>query len=112
MRSLSHREYEARLEWINQQWNNPDRSDNYLMLLAQEVWMQRHPGKKPPVLEKFRINFTRKEGTGDDGEPKEDADASTKEGWLPRTAKEAARIAKARWFMVTGYKPKKPRTDE
>lgn len=95
MRSLSHREYETRLEWIRQQWDNPDRNDNYLMVLAQEMWMSRHPGKKPPVLDKFKITFTPK---SEDGKP---------EGWLPRTAKEAARVAKARWFMITGYKRSK-----
>ncbi len=37
MEQISHREYRTRLSWLQSEWSNPDRTDYYLMRVAQRV---------------------------------------------------------------------------
>lgn len=37
MRRIPHRQFEMWMEWLDQQWNKPDRTDHYLMQLATIV---------------------------------------------------------------------------
>lgn len=50
----SHREYETRLAWINDQWNKPDRHDYYIMMLAAEVHNVLRKHIQP---DKFKMTF-------------------------------------------------------
>lgn len=57
---LTHRQYEAWQAWLCKEWNEPDRHDHYLMLIAAEV--KRVPahvwGKAQPIkLSDHRIPF-------------------------------------------------------
>lgn len=53
---LTHRQYETWQAWLEQQWNEPSRTDHYLMSVARMMcW------KDPPPLDKFKINFRREE---------------------------------------------------
>lgn len=54
---MSNREYMTRLEWLNQQWDEPDRGDYYLMQIAREV-RQVLATKSVGDIEKFRIRYT------------------------------------------------------
>ena len=57
MERWTHREYLTRLAWIEEQWNFPSRSDQYLMQVAAEV--RRVLSKKPDAvkLEHFKLKF-------------------------------------------------------
>lgn len=78
----SHREFETRYEWLKEQWNEPDRTDHYLMQIAQRVIQAaagRHAGKVTRESQKLGFEFVRQ--------------APTK----PVTVKEVSRRAKAQW---------------
>lgn len=76
MKSMSHREYLTRLAWIEENWNDPDRSDYYLMQIAQEI--RKVMSKKPKniKLDHLKIKFGMKEDL-----QKKQADRS-KQIWL------------------------------
>ena len=59
-KGMSHREYLTRMAWLEENLNDPERSDFYLMQIAQEV--RRVLSKKPNKikLKDFRIKFTPK----------------------------------------------------
>lgn len=54
MRQVSHREYLAKLSWLDDQWNEPTRSDYYLMQIAQKVVGVL---AKQPELDTLKIPF-------------------------------------------------------
>ncbi len=53
----THREYRTRLAWLDKQWNQPSRSDQYAMQTAMEV--RRVLSKKPNAIEldHFKLKF-------------------------------------------------------
>lgn len=57
MKRWTHREYRTRSAWLDEQWNQPSRSDQYLMQIAMEV--RRVLSKKPNViqLDHFKLKF-------------------------------------------------------
>lgn len=60
MARMSYREYQIRLAWMDQEWNEPDRSDHYLMLIVRYLdAIMRRSGKLKELLS-FKIPFTRK----------------------------------------------------
>ncbi len=84
MKETTHREYLTWIVYLNGEWNNPSRTDHYLMLIATEV--RRVLSKRPNSIKlpQFKLNF-------DDG---------IKEKKLSK--KEASKISKARWFGSLG----------
>lgn len=91
MQSMSHREFITRFQWLENEENNPNRTDYYLMQIAAEMrrsWIKNKNGIK---LEKFKIKF----GRADAKEP------------VKMTKEQAAAIEKAKWFAFTGFKPTK-----
>lgn len=44
------------MEFLEGEWNKPNRTDYYLMRIAQELWMMRNPGKTKDLNE-FKIPF-------------------------------------------------------
>lgn len=76
---MTHRQFEAWQAWLAEQWNQPSRTDNYLMQIACEVLRTRlkEPGKAE--IKHFRLEFKEKK-------------PPTKQ-----TAAEVAAEAKARW---------------
>lgn len=51
LRTTTHRQHQLWLEWLEQQWNKPDRTDHYLMQIA---WAAFHAfaSKRPPFKSK------------------------------------------------------------
>ena len=52
----SHREYLTWMVWLNEEWNNPNRTDHYLMQIAQLL----SDSKKVQGLNDLKIPFTLK----------------------------------------------------
>lgn len=77
-RRVRHREYLAWMAKFRDEWNEPSRSDYYLMQIAAAVIRMKKGG-----LDKLRIPFQFKDAAAKDG-PK-------------MTAETATEIAKARW---------------
>lgn len=94
MASMSNREYNVRLAWLDRQMNEPSRSDFYLMQIAQEV--RRVLSKKPETIlleDHFKIKFGRSST-----EPKE----------LTQEDKDrATAVARSRWMGLVGPGGKK-----
>lgn len=79
MQKTTHREYLAWMDWLNEEWERPSRSDNYLMQIAAEV--RRVLSKKPNSikLRDFLLKFKKQK-------PKE------------LTLEEATKQSKRRWL--------------
>jgi hypothetical protein len=90
MRGMTNREYRTRLAWLEKQWNEPDRTDHYLMMIANEVRNVLNK-KKPVDLKPWRIPFKwqpkKPERTGPFTQEEKDR---------------ATRIAVARWSGIVG----------
>lgn len=101
----THREYRTRLQWLEEQWNNPDRTDYYLMKVAWElrnVILSFGKDKNRPSLEDFKIPFEFKQ-KGGEPEPEEEIDEEE--------VKRRAAISKAAWFVRTGQFPESMKKD-
>jgi hypothetical protein len=48
------------MAWLDQQWNVPSRSDNYLMQIAQEVKRVLHRDPNKVTLDEFKLEFNSK----------------------------------------------------
>lgn len=84
MESMTHREFQTRWAWLQEQWNNPSRTDYYLIQIAREVRAVLSKNPNQIKFEHLRIKFKEKA-----------------EGRKPSVQK-AAQWAKARWFGLTG----------
>lgn len=93
-RSMSHREFLTRFHWMEEQLNEPDRHDHYAMQVAAEIRRSyvSNKAKRGVKLDHFKIKFGRKEAA------KRESSGLTKEA--------ASAIQKAKWFAITGFKPK------
>jgi len=86
MRKTSHRDYKTWLVWEREQWNDPSRSDHYLMQIAQAIYASK--SRSSAALDKFKIPFK----------------------FIRRQAQSnqnMADLAKSRWFGITGFKRNK-----
>ncbi len=57
---MTHRQYVAWQEWLQQQWNEPTRSDHYLMQIAAEtrrVNLAKAEDQKSVAIEMYEIDF-------------------------------------------------------
>lgn len=59
MRETTHRQYQGWLQYLDEEWNTPTRSDHYLMQIAAEV--RRVLAKRPRTirLKDFFLKFTK-----------------------------------------------------
>lgn len=89
---LTHRQFLALSLFMEEEWNQPSRTDHYLMALRA-------------TIEAFAAGFSK------NGKAPRFADMKLKFGKsdeAPKmTREEAAAISKARWFAATGYRPNK-----
>jgi ribosomal protein S19E (S16A) len=76
MQKLTFREYRTRRAWLRNQYDNPDRSDWYLMQIASEIKIQRT--RKSVDIQSMKLPF----GTGKSKE---------------KSAEEATIWSKMRW---------------
>jgi hypothetical protein len=60
MESHTNREYEVWMAWLSNQWNEPSRSDHYLMQIAQEVCRVLKKNPNQIQLQQFKIPFVLK----------------------------------------------------
>ena len=81
------------MEWLNQQWNLPDRTDHYLMQVAREV---AYTHIDPRKVGKMKITFE-KQSVEPEQKPKK------------MTRKEAADAARARWGGIVPVEKKPDR---
>lgn len=63
LEEVSYREYLLWMAWLDKQWNQPDRSDHYLMQVSRDIArvLSKHPGRIQ--TKDFKIEFER------DGKP-------------------------------------------
>jgi hypothetical protein len=54
---MTERQFQAWQEWINEEWNTPDRSDHYQMQSAMESCRGRLKNPAQVKLEDFRLKF-------------------------------------------------------
>jgi len=62
MEKTSHRQYLLWMEWLDQQWNKPTRTDWYLIQLTAEL-RRGFTRAKNILLDPWKINFSRKKKT-------------------------------------------------
>ena len=96
----THREYTTRLAWMRERWNQPSRTDYYLMQIAQslERFMEGFRStNKSHRLEDFKIPFRFESDTKE--QPQESKVLSDEE------IKVKAEKSRADWFMLTGQLP-------
>lgn len=89
----------AARQWLKDQWNEPDRHDYYLMMVAQRViqaQMQSNHDKITIGGQRITFEFSRPAAA-----PALEAET---EEQLEYRRKVAASISKAKWFAATGYK--------
>lgn len=89
---MTHRQFLAWQAWLDEQWDRPDRTDQYLMQIACEVARAnaKHPDRLR--LEHFRLRF-----------------GAARPAGRKLTPEEAAAASKARWMMAAGLNPGKAR---
>jgi len=85
MEKTTHREYKIWERWLQNEWNRPSRTDNYLMQIAQRILQARFPKQKFP-LDREEIKFT----------------FYDKKMALQKAKDKANKAARARWFGWLG----------
>lgn len=82
MRSHTLREYRIWMAYLDEQWNQPNRTDHYLMQIARDVKrvLSRHPGKIQ--LDDSKLTFEQK--ADKPKQTKEQAAAVSKAAWMGR----------------------------
>jgi hypothetical protein len=86
------RQYRAAMAWLNEQWNNPSLTDQYIMqatAAVASVGQMFSSSRRRIEIDDFRLKFTRK-GSG------------AKE--VEETAEEASRRSMAAWGAMLGVK--------
>jgi hypothetical protein len=92
MQKTSHRQFRLWMDWLDEQWNKPGLTEQYIAQLTREVHFTRRLKNPIKSLSSWFLKFTRQ-----DAKPEP----------APMTIEEATAAAKARWFAYTGFKPKK-----
>lgn len=80
MRSHTHREFLVWQAWLSLQWNRPDRTDHYLMMITREI--RSLFAKSAVSVDECKVKFS--------------------EPAPPMTKEQAARMARQRWFGLLG----------
>lgn len=91
MSTTTHREFLTWCAWFDKEWNQPSRSDWYLMQIAKEVFCVLRKDRKSITADKFKIEFKQVKPKSDSSLSKE-----VKTNW-----------AKSAWMALVGYKGKK-----
>lgn len=88
----THRQFMVALQWLRDQWENPDRTDYYLMQIAAEV--RRGNAKNPRSVDAndFKMKFR-------------ESGRSRRYSRRNLTREQAASISKATWMMRLGMLP-------
>jgi hypothetical protein len=90
MEQTPHRMYLAMVAWLDEQWNQPGRSDWYAMQIAQMV---RNKNSKNPIgLSEFKIPF-------EFPQPPTEEEIAEKQ-------KQMLEAQKRKWFGIAGYRGK------
>lgn len=82
MHRHTHREYRTWQVWLDQQWNEPSRTDNYLMQIAQEIRRVLHKHPERVKLDLFKILFEWRKRSVQPKITKEEATKRSKARWL------------------------------
>lgn len=81
MRGTTHRQYRVWMYWLEQQWNRPNRTDNYLIQIAAEVRRLFRKNPRSVKMEHMVLRFSK-----------------PKQHRKPVDIKEVSRVAKSRWL--------------
>jgi hypothetical protein len=90
---MTHRQYTTWEAWVEAQWNQPDRSDHYLMLLCTILSKVNSKNPDRVTMSGMKIKFTRPDSSK----------VQTKEG--------AAEMSKVGWFGRLGIDPPRKSRD-
>lgn len=90
---MTHRQFAAWIAWLSEQWEQPSRTDNYLMQIAAEI--RRGNVKKPRSvkIEHMRLRFK----------------SSSRKPKLTR--EQATALSKAKWLAVVGKPARREQRD-
>lgn len=88
MRSMTQREFEARMAWIEEDQDTPSKSDWYLMQIAMEIVRSRAKDPSKIHLNDMRLKREKKAET-------------------PKSIEEAAAASKSRWSGAVGLSKRK-----
>lgn len=107
MEKTTHRQYEAWSEWLDEQWNRPDRSDHYVMALVLEVRNLTQvvakalggKGKADMTFESVKVKFKTKAG------PKRREDDRPVEPLPEQERKDKAAISRSVWLRAMKDSP-------
>lgn len=82
---MTHRQFLAWQAWLEGEWNRPDRTDHYLMLVATRVLQAVAKDPEKVTLDQQRIRFGRRREAGRPRMTPEEATAYARAKWgFPR----------------------------
>ena len=93
MQKLSYRQYLVMLVWLRERWNKPDRTDHYLMRIAQRIQQVLMDDPNKVSIDHQKIDFVFK------------SKAPVK--LTPEEQQMRLAISKARWKAAVGFGGKK-----
>jgi len=93
MTRMSHREYMTRMAWIQKELNTPDRTDFYLMQVAQEVRRVLHKKPNTVTLDQFKIKFSLQTARSAETD-KQQKIAWSKHRWMSAVGSKIKRVIK------------------
>lgn len=98
IRKHTYRQMLTWMAYLGEEWNQPDRSDHYLMQIAMEVRRVLHKNPSSVKLDDMKIPF----------DPVHTKDGKVKRKVAtPEEREEATRVAKVAWGMRLGSATKK-----
>lgn len=104
MRELTYREYRTWLTWLDEQWNNPSRSDYYMMQIAQAVARKGIRNPQDVTVGMFRLPFVMKKGEEEEKEKEPSAPPP-----IPPFSR--VEVSQAIWLGSVGYTRKNMAAD-
>lgn len=93
MRRMTYREFLVWVDWLNEQWNRPSRTDHYLMQIAREVFCVL---RSRVSLDLFKLPFIIKR-----------LEAETTTNIDAKHEADQTALHKSKWLGATGFKRKK-----
>jgi len=87
MQRITHREYLIWMRYLEEQWEKPSRTDNYLMQIAAEVRRVLHSNPRRIKQSHFLLSFNGKEKKKPTEEEKQRLIAAAKARWTTFTKK-------------------------
>jgi hypothetical protein len=93
---MTHRQYLAWQAWLDEEWERPNRTDQYLMQVALEVVRGRMKNPRKAELQNFRLTFKGKKTLKRPKLTKEQVTIYSKARWLGMMTKPVQKVVLTR----------------